>query len=98
MTIVWQAVSSDQQSLDGATSAYVVLVALGAGAGAFAFGVHLRRQLKAADPVPRPTDRRDLRDWKTNRVLDRATPYFLMFWGVGFFIGGLVQAVTALSR
>ena len=96
MANVWQAISQDRQSQDGATAAYSVLLFLGLGVGAVVAGVYLRRELKAAGPGPRPTDPGELRRWKSGRFFGKAAPYFLMFWGVMFFIGGVVQAVRAV--
>ena len=97
MASVWQAVSSDQSSQDGATAAYSVLVFLGLGVGAVVAGVYLRREYRAADPGPVPTDPRERQRWRSERFLGRAVPYFLFVWGVAFFIGGVVQAVRAIS-
>jgi hypothetical protein len=81
---------------DATTLIYTDLVLLGAGAGAIALGIHLRRKRRAAPHTSPPTDPKAQQSWRTNQVLDAASPYFLMLWGTGFFAGGAVLAASLI--
>ncbi|MFF1835636.1 hypothetical protein ACFVXE_15720 [Streptomyces sp. NPDC058231] len=62
------------------------------GMGAVAVGIHLRRRIRQAPvPVGRGTDRHGRR--ATYRIIDRATPYFLIFWGSTFLLGTVIAVI-----
>ena len=87
---IWR---NGQCELAGATAAYSFIVMLLLGLGAIAAGIYLRRQVEQAPtaPVVRGPDRHGRR--KTDKIIAKVAPYFLIFWGSLFVLGTVVTLI-----